>query len=176
MLRSSLVTFAVLASSSLSMVLSGCDDPCMTQPSPSVEIGTLVGAAEFEPLKDGDEVVLGFAPQGGNGVVTTLRTLGMSAHETMIIFPRSVSTDVTITGTDEAGAAEVLGEFPLGASIYCIENSYGLVTNVIFGLDPAREDTPESLAGRPVTLAVDVRDEHGAAASAAVDVVFASVP
>ncbi|MCC7073827.1 MAG: hypothetical protein IT383_21140 [Deltaproteobacteria bacterium] len=169
--RTILVAIAVLAVISLA----GCDDPCMSQQSPSVEIGRLVGSSEFEPFESGDEVVLGFAPQGGNGVMATLRTLGMSAHETMIIFPRSVSTEVRITGTDEAGAAELLGDFPLGASIYCIENSYGLVTNVVFGLDPAREDTPESLAGRPVTLAVDVSDENGAAASASIDVVFASL-
>lgn len=171
MLRTLLVAMAALGV----LALAACDDPCMSQPSPSVEIGRLVGTSTFEPFTAGDEVTLGFAPQGGNGVMASLRTLGMSAHETMIIFPRSVSTDVSVTGTDEAGAAEVLGDFPLGASIYCIENSYGLVTNVVFGLDPAREDTPEGLAGRPVTLAVDVRDENGASASATVDVVFSSV-
>lgn len=154
-------------------LLTGCDDPCLTQPDPTVEIGRLVGAASFEPFEDGDQVQLGFAPQGGSGVVATLRTLGMSAHETMIIFPRSVETQLVVEGTDEAGAAEVMGNFPLEPSIYCVDNEYGLVTNAIFGLDPERYSSPESVAGRAVTLTVGVKDENDARASASVDVVFA---
>lgn len=160
---------AVLAPS----LLTACDDPCLSQPDPTVEIGRLVGAASFEPFEDGDEVQLGFAPQGGEGVAATLRTTGMSAHETMIIFPRSVSTQLVVEGTDEAGAVEEMGDFPLSPSIYCVDNEYGLVTNVIFGLDVAYP--AESVAGRAVTLKVDVKDENDARASASVDVVFAEM-
>ncbi|MBI1945298.1 MAG: hypothetical protein HYS27_06365 [Deltaproteobacteria bacterium] len=153
----------------------GCDDPCLTQPSPTVEIGRLVGAAGFEPFEDGDEVQLGFAPQGGSGVFATLRTMGMSAHEQMIIFPRTVTTQLVIEGVDGSGAVEVMGDFQLTPSIYCVDNAFGLVTNAVFGVDPALYDSEESVAGRAVTLKVDVEDENGARASASADVVFASM-
>lgn len=157
-------------------LLAGCDDPCLSQRDPTVEIGRLVGTATFEPFEPGDEVALGFAPQGGSGVVATLRTMGMSAHETMIIFPRSVSTQLVVEGTDETGAVEVMGDFPLSPSIYCVDNEFGLVTNAIFGLDPVLYSSPESVAGRAVTLKVDVEDENHARASASADVVFAEMP
>lgn len=154
----------------------GCQDPCATQPDPSVEIGRLVGAASFEPFDLGDQVMLGFAPQGGSGVIAALRTIGMSAHETLIIFPRSVSTQLLVEGTDANGEREVMGDFPLNPSIYCVDGTHGLVTNAIFGLDPERYQSPESVAGRVVTLSVDVEDENGARASASAAVVFADAP
>ncbi len=155
------------------VVHTGCDDPCTSRPDPTVEIGRLVGTASFEPFASGDEVMLGFAPQGGSGVVAALRTVGMSAHETLIIFPRTVSTHLVVEGTDESGANEVMGDFPLNPSVYCVDGTFGLVTNAIFGLDPVRYDSPASVAGRAVTLTVDVEDENGASASDSVDVVFA---
>ena len=151
----------------------GCEDPCASAADPTVEIGRLVGTASFEPFASGDEVMLGFAPQGGSGVVAALRTIGMSAHETLIIFPRTVTTHLVIEGTDENGAREVMGDFPLNPSVYCVDGTFGLVTNAIFGLDPERYDSPASVAGRAVTLSVDVEDENGASASDSVDVVFA---
>lgn len=152
---------------------SGCEDPCTTQPDPSVEIGRLVGAASFEAFELGDEVMLGFAPQGGSGVIAALRTIGMSAHETLIIIPRSVSTQLLVEGTDANGEREVMGDFPLSPSIYCVDGTHGLVADAIFGLDPERYPSPESVAGRVVTLSVDVEDENGARASASAAVVFA---
>lgn len=153
----------------------GCEDPCASGPEPTVEIGRLVGTAGFEPLDNGEEVTLGFAPQGGSGVMTALRTTGLSAHENMIIFPRSVSTHLVVDGVDENGNADVLGDFTLSPSVYCVDNSFGLVTNVIFGLDPERFQMPESVAGRQVTLNVEAEDENSARATTQVDVVFAEV-
>lgn len=155
-----------------SLFLSACEDPCAAGPAPTVQIGKLVGTASFEPLEDGEEVPMGFAPQGGMGVVTTLRTTDLSAHETMVIFPRSVQTHLLVDGVDEGGAAEVLGDFELSRAVYCVDNSFGLVTDVIFGFDPQYNETPGVLDGRTVTLRVEVEDEEGTQASDEVDVVI----
>lgn len=157
-------------------LLTGCDDPCASGAAPTVEIGQLVGTAGFEAFADGEEVMLGFAPQGGSGVVATLRTTHMSAHENLVIFARTVRTHLTVDGPDAAGNPEVLGDFELSPNVYCVDGEFGLVTNAIFGLDPGRFDSPESVAGRAVTLSVDVEDDQGARASATANVVFASEP
>lgn len=156
----------------LSLAATGCDDPCAAGPAPTVEIGRLVGTASFEPLEEGEEVPMGFAPQGGMGVVTALRTTHLSAHETMIIFPRSVHAHLLVDGVDEAGAAEVLGDFTLDPGVYCVDNSFGLVTDAIFGFDPVYNETPGVLDGRTVTLTVEVEDDQGTKATDEVDVVI----
>jgi hypothetical protein len=69
---------AMLAVTTRTTMTTACDDPCTTRAEGerSGELGLLRGASTFEPLAEGATVVLGIAPQGGQGVFTAVRTLG----------------------------------------------------------------------------------------------------
>jgi hypothetical protein len=77
-MRWALAMLAVTTTMALTAVTTACDDPCTTRAERerSAELGLLRGASTFEPLAEGATVVLGIAPQGGQGVFTAVRTLG----------------------------------------------------------------------------------------------------
>jgi hypothetical protein len=163
----------------------GCEDPCSSSEEPTLELGRLQGANTFEPLETGDEVTLGFAPQGGQGVFTAIRTIGLEAHPNFGLFAKQVSMSVRLVGTDAAGERDVFGDFPVGGSIRCVDGENGVVPEAIFGLDPERfgfgsdpsnpDDPITALDGQSVTLEVDVFDENSRGGTVSADVVLRTV-
>jgi len=162
--------------------LAGCEDPCSSSDEPSLELGRLQGASTFEPLASGDEVTLGFAPQGGQGVFTAIRSIGLEAHPNFGIFAKQVTMSVRMVGTDDTGERDILGDFSIGGSIRCVDGENGVIPEAIFGLEPARfgfgadptnpDDPTTALDGQTITLEADVSDENGRSGSVTADVVL----
>jgi hypothetical protein len=178
--------FAVIGG--LTTTTTGCFDPCATaaESERSAEIGLLRGASTFEPLTAGDTVVLGSAPQGGRGIFTAVRTVGLEAHLIFGMFSKGLDAIVRVID-ETAGAPDVLGDFSTSSFISCIEGEGGLATEIVFGLDPARfgfgfeapDDNDEALRsvdGHTVTLEAVLIDDNSAELTVRQEVVLDTLP
>ena len=164
------------------LAVAGCDDPCASSDAPTLELGTIEGASTFEPATAGDEVSLGFAPQGGQGVFMAIRTVGLEAHPNFAIFAKQVALNVRMVLVDDAGTRDVLGDVPTGANIRCVDGEGGIVSQAVFGLDSQRfgfsanpddpNDPTTALDGQTITLEADVKDENGRGGTVTADVVL----
>lgn len=163
-----------------------CDDPCATREERSAEIGLLSGASTFEPLAEGATVALGFAPQGGQGVFTAVRTVGLEAHLNFGILSKGLDAQVRIVD-ETSGERDVLGEFFTSSFISCVEGEGGVATEIVFGLDgerfgfgfgndPDTDAALQAIDGHTVTLEADLIDDNSAELSIAHDVVIDAVP
>lgn len=149
-----------LALSVCLMVVTGCSDPCDSSDDPQLILGTGVGGA-FSPIADDQDVGLEAAPQGGFGVTTLLRTLGLSASDTSLA---NAQLDVLIDG-------ELEGSFLLtDARLLCrSDGEGGEISGVVVGFDPDVYITTDDLLalnGQSVELDVTVTDETGNSAQA----------
>jgi hypothetical protein len=119
-----------------SLGVSGCDDTCSADASPSIQLGQGVGGA-FVPLEDEQLVGLDVAPQGGFGVKTLISTTGLVAGDEALA---SVQLDVLIEGA-------LAGSFWLDETrLLCRGSSQGgLVSDVVVGFDDATYSTPDDL-------------------------------
>jgi hypothetical protein len=163
-----------------------CDDPCATGDERSAEIGFLSGASTFQPLAAGDTVVLGSAPQGGRGIFTAVRTVGLEAHLAFGILSKGL--DAVVRVIDETdGAPDVLGGFSTSSFISCIEGEGGLATEIVFGLDPDRfgfgfqepnenDEALRSIDGHTVTLEAVLIDDNSAEFTVRQEVVLDTLP
>ncbi len=164
------------------LVAVGCDDPCASSDEPTLELGTIEGASTFEPTTAGDEVGLGFAPQGGQGVFMAIRAIGLEAHPNLAIFAKQVELNVRMMLVAEDGTIDVLGDFPTSATIRCVEGEGGIVSQAAFGLDAERfgfgvnpddpNDPLAALDGQTITLEAEVKDVNGRGGTVSADVVL----
>ena len=164
------------------LAVAGCDDPCASSDAPTLELGTIQGASTFEPATAGDEVGLGFAPQGGQGVFMAIRTVGLEAHPNFAIFAKQVELNVRMMLVAEDGSIDVLGDFPTSATISCVEGEGGIVSQAAFGLDAERfgfsanpddpNDPLTALDGQTITLEAEVKDVNGRGGTVSADVVL----
>lgn len=165
-----------------------CDDPCATQPEEgrSAEIGLLSGASTFSPLAEGATVSLGFAPQGGQGVFTAVRTIGLEAHLNFGILSKGLDAQVRIVD-ETSGERDVLGDFFTTSFISCVEGEGGVATEIVFGLDGERfgfgfgndattDAALQSIDGHTVTLEADLIDDNSAEFSVRQQVVLDAAP
>jgi len=179
---------ATLAVTTTTMTTMACDDPCATRAEGerAAEIGLLSGASTFEPLAEGATVVLGFAPQGGQGIFTAVRTVGLEAHLNFGILSKGLDAQVRVVD-ETSGERDVLGEFFTSSFISCVEGEGGVATEVVFGLDgerfgfgfgndPGTDAALQSIDGHTVTLEADLIDDNSAELSIAQDVVLDAAP
>jgi len=137
----------------LFFLAAGCSNPCESSDEPQLLLGTGVGGA-FSVIEDGQDVGLEAAPQGGFGVTTLLRTIGLSASDTSLA---NAQLDVLIDGTLE-------GSFLLtDARLLCrSDGEGGEISGVVVGFDPDVYITTDDLLalnGQSVELDVTVIDE-----------------
>jgi hypothetical protein len=163
---------AMLAVTTTTMT-TACDDPCTTRAEGerSGELGLLRGASTFEPLAEGATVVLGMAPQGGRGIFTAIRTVGLEAHLAFGLLSKGLDAQVRVID-DTSGTPDILGEFQTTSYISCVDEG-GIATEVVFGLDPNRfgfgfqeggetEDPLRTIDGHTVTLEAALLDDNNA--------------
>jgi hypothetical protein len=131
-------------------------------------------------------VVLGIAPQGGQGVFTAVRTLGLEAHLSVGIFSKGLDAQVRIVD-ETSGERDVLGEFFTSSFISCVEGAASLATKGVFGLDAARfgfgfgsdpgtDAALQAIDGHTVSLEADLIDDNNAELPIARAVVLDAAP
>ncbi len=187
-MRWALAMLAMTTTTTMTAVTTACDDPCTTRAEGgrSAELGLLRGASTFEPLAEGATVVLGFAPQGGQGVFTAVRTVGLEAHQSFGIFSKGLDAQVRIVD-ETSGERDVLGEFFTSSFISCVEGEGGVATEIVFGLDAARfgfgfgsdpgtDAALQAIDGHTVSLEADLVDDNNAELPIARAVVLDAAP
>jgi hypothetical protein len=170
------------------MTTMACDDPCATRAEGerSAEIGVLSGASTFEPFVEGDTVELSSAPQGGRGIFTAVRTVGLEAHLAFGLLSKGL--DAVVRVIDEtSGTPDVLGDFSTSSFISCVDSEGGLATEIVFGLDSDRfglgfQEVSEndaalgSIDGHTVTLEAVLTDDNSAEHTVRQQVVLDTLP
>lgn len=165
-----------------------CVDPCATQAEAerSAEIGLLGGASTFVPLAASDTVTLDSAPQGGRGIFTAVRTVGLEAHLAFGLLSKGLDAIVRVID-DTSGTPDVLGEFSTSSFISCVEGEAGLAIGIVFGLDDERfgfgfeepDENDEALRGidgHTVTLEAVLLDDNNAEFTVRQEVVLDTLP
>ena len=179
---------AMLVTTTLMATTMACDDPCATRAEGerSAEIGVLSGASTFEPLDEGDTVELSSAPQGGRGIFTAVRTVGLEAHLAFGLLSKGLDAAVRIID-ETSGTPDVLGDFSTTSFISCVDGEGGLATEIVFGLDPDRfgfgfqeatenDEALGSIDGHTVTLEAVLLDDNSAEHTVRQQVVIDTLP
>lgn len=114
---------------------------CSSTSAPSIELGT--GTGGFQSLDEGAGLDLVYGPQGGWHVDVALRTVGLEADETSIVY----------TAEDDAGAVSFPAEMRLASNlVVATEDGWDrLGDRVVFDIDA---DT--DVLGRTLQLTVEV--------------------
>ena len=118
----------------LLLALAACEDP-----EPGIEVGT--GEREFEPLEDGDDILIIQGPQGGFHVLGSFLVTGVEAGDTDNLFDPDNPT-MHFTVREEGDRVDVSNPF-------------------IQGLDDGPGRGEHQVTGRFVFLDIEADDELG---------------
>lgn len=154
----------------LSLLLAACTgEPDPSELEPSVQIGT--GDASFEPLADGDTVLIIEGPQGGFHVLGSARFTGVEGGDPDVLSDPQNPT-YWFRVYDEGVRIDFAPQYTQGLDLAPEGEAFEELGRFVF-LDITAD---EELVGHTLEITVDIEDVNGVALQDSVTVVAEASP